>query len=107
MRYLRSLEDSERVRAACVKYLQRYVIDFYSLRLDIVEQMHQIAKELGGQLEAPRLPWKYSWIKAVFGWGLAQRAQLFLPSVKWSLVQSWDKTIFRLENRRFAGSLGA
>ena len=100
MRYLRSLEDSERVRAACVKYLQRYVIDFYSLRLDIVEQMHQIAKELGGQLEAPRLPWKYSWIKTVFGWDCAQRARLFLPSVKWSLLRFWDKTLFRLENRR-------
>jgi glycosyltransferase involved in cell wall biosynthesis len=101
--YLRSLEDSERVRAACVKYLQRCVVDFYPLRLDIVEQMHQTAVELGGQLEMPRLSWKYSWIKGVFGWGWAQRARLFLPSVKWWLLRFWDKTIFRLENRTFAG----
>jgi len=106
MRYLRSLEDSERVRAACVKYLQNFIIEFYPLRLDIVEQMHQTARELGGQLELPRLSWKYSWIKTVLGWGWAQRARLFLPSVKWSLVRSWDKTIFRLENRRLAGSPG-
>jgi glycosyltransferase involved in cell wall biosynthesis len=91
--YLRSLEDSERVRAACVKYLQTYVIDFDPVRLDIVEQMHQTAEELGGQLEMPRLSWKYSWINAVFGWGLAQRARLFLPSIKWSLLRFWDKTI--------------
>jgi glycosyltransferase involved in cell wall biosynthesis len=105
--YLRSLEDSERVRAACVRYLQNYVIDFYPLRLDVVEQMHQIAKELGGQLELPQLSWKYSWIKALFGWGCARRALVFLPSVKWSLLRFWDKTIFRLENRTFAGSFGA
>jgi len=51
MRYLRSLEDSERVRAACLMYLQSNGVDFYPLRLDIVEQMQQTVKELGGQLE--------------------------------------------------------
>lgn len=97
---LRSLEDSGRVRDACIKHLQNYVIDFYPLRLDIVEQMHQTAKDLGGQLEeAPRLSWKYSWIKAVFGWDWAQRAQLLLPSLKWSLVRFWDKVAFRVESR--------
>jgi len=102
MRYLRSLEDSERVRAACVRCLQTCLIDFYPLRLDIVEQMHHTSKELGAQLKLPRLSWKYLWIKTVFGWDCAQRARLFLPSVKWSLLRFWDKTIFRLENRRQA-----
>jgi glycosyltransferase involved in cell wall biosynthesis len=103
--YLRSLEGSERVRKACVKYLQNWLITFYPVRLDIVEQMQQTAEELGGQLEIPRLSWKYSWIKAIFGWGWAQRARLFLPSVKWSLLRFWDKTIFHLENRMQARSL--
>jgi hypothetical protein len=103
--YLRWLEDSERVRADCVRYSQNYVIDFYPLRPDTVEQMYQTAKELGGQLELPRLSWKYSWIKAVFGWDWAQRARLFLLSVRWSLLPFGDKTIFRLENRRQARSL--
>jgi glycosyltransferase involved in cell wall biosynthesis len=106
IRYLRSLEDSSRVRAACVKYLQNYVIDFYPLRLDIVGQMHQTAKDLGAQLELPRLSWKYSWIRVVFGWGWAQRAQLLLPSVKWSLIRRWDKAVFRFKNRRLTDRLG-
>jgi glycosyltransferase involved in cell wall biosynthesis len=100
--YMRSLEESERVRSACVKYLQNYLIDFYPLRLDIVEHMHQTAKDLGGQLKIPRLSWKYSWIKALFGWGWAQRAQLFLPSVKWWMVRFWDKALFAIQNRRLA-----
>ena len=105
--YLRSLEESERVRSACLKYLQNYVIDFYPMRLDIVEQMRQTAKELGGQLEVPRLSWKYSWIKALFGWNLAQRAQLLLPSIKWRLIRQWDKTLFGIQNRRPPGNSGS
>jgi glycosyltransferase involved in cell wall biosynthesis len=100
--YLRSLEDSEKVRAACLKYLQNYLIDFYPLRLDIAEQMHKVAKELGGQLHPPHLSWKYSWIKTLFGWSWAKRAQLFLPSVKWSLIRFWDKALFRIETRGVA-----
>jgi hypothetical protein len=101
IRYLRSLEDSERVRAACLKFLQNYVIDFYPLRRDILEQMHRAARDMGGQLEAPRLSWKYSWIKTLFGWDLAQRAQLILPNVKWSVMRIWDRTLCRLESQVF------
>jgi len=100
--YLRRLEESEQVRAACLRYLQNYLIDFYPLRLDIVEQMHKVAGDLGGQLAPPRLSWKYSWIKTLFGWDLAKRAQLLLPSLKWSLIRFWDKALFSIERRGIA-----
>jgi glycosyltransferase involved in cell wall biosynthesis len=77
--YLRSLEDGERARTACLRYLQNYVIAFYPLRLDLVALMHRTAEELGGQLEVPRLSWKYSWIQRLAGWNSAKRAQLLLP----------------------------
>ena len=102
--YLRSLEDSERVRAACVKYLQTNLIYFYPERPDIIEQVHRSANDLGGRLEAPRLSWKFAWIKAVLGWGFAIRAQLFLPHVKWSLISFWDKILFRIETREKLGA---
>jgi len=103
IRYLRSLEDSQRVRAACVNYLQTLLIYFYPERLDIFEQAEQLAGDLGGQLEVPRLSWKYSWIKAAFGWRPAKRVRLFLPDVRFSLVRYWDKALFRVENRRLEG----
>jgi GT2 family glycosyltransferase len=103
--YLRSLEDSDRVRAACVKYLQNWMIFFYPERLDIFRHAEEMAKSLGGQLRIPRLSWKYSWIEAAFGWPLAKRAQLLLPNIKWSLARFWDKMLYRLENRRLAGNL--
>lgn len=104
IRYLRSLEDSERVRAACLTYLQNYVIDFYPERLDIVEQMYRAAKDLGGQLSPPRLSWKYSWIKALFGWDSATRAQLLVPNLKWLAARYWDKIAYQLEKQDLAGN---
>jgi glycosyltransferase involved in cell wall biosynthesis len=101
--YLRSLDDSATARAACVKFLQNWMEFFYPERLDIFGQAEEMAKTLGGQLEAPRLSWKYSWIRALFGWRFARRAQLFLRNLRWSLVRWWDKTLFRIENRRLAG----
>lgn len=99
--YLRSLEDSQRSRSACVRFLQNWMVFFYPERMDIFRKAQEKAKELGGQVEAPRLSWKYSWIKVLFGWPLARRAQRCLPSVRWSLVRRWDKTLFRIEGRKF------
>lgn len=104
IKYLRSLEDSPRVRAACVKYLQNWLIVFYPERLDIVEQAEQVARDMGGQLEGPHLSWKYAWIKAVFGWSFARRAQIFLPNLRWSLLRSWDKTLYRIQSRTLRSS---
>jgi len=99
IRYLRSLEESERTRASCVRYLQNYLIEFYPRRPDIVEQIRQTASDLGGQLAAPRLSWKYSWMKTLLGWGWAKAAQLVLRNVKWSLIRRWDKMLFHIERR--------
>ena len=49
--YLRSLEDSDRTRAACCTYLQNWLIHFYPERPDIVEDLQELARSLGGQLE--------------------------------------------------------
>jgi glycosyltransferase involved in cell wall biosynthesis len=76
VKYIRSLEDSDRVRAACIRYLQNWLINFYPERPDIVQELEALAMNLGGQLEVPRLRWKYAWIKPLFGWRAAKNAQL-------------------------------
>jgi glycosyltransferase involved in cell wall biosynthesis len=98
--YLRSLEESQRVRTACLKYLQRWLIYFYPERPDIVEQAQQLAAGVGGALEIPRLSWKYAWIAKAFGWGLAKRAQFVLPQLRLALTRSLDKALFRLEGSK-------
>ena len=100
MGHLLGLEDNARSRAACLRYLQNHLVDFFPFRPDIVEQMHEKAKELGGELQPPRLPWKYSWITHLAGWDFAKRVQLLLPALKWSVIRFWDKMAFRMESRR-------
>jgi glycosyltransferase involved in cell wall biosynthesis len=95
--YVRSLEDSERVRAACVRYLQTWLGNFYPNRPDIVEEAQQLAAHLGGRLRPPALRWKYAWMERLFGYRLAKRAQLSLPQLKSSVLRAWDKALFRLE----------
>ena len=105
--YLRSLEDSQRSREACVTYLQNWLVYFYPERLDIVEEMREMARTLGGGLFVPVLSWKYSWIDRLFGRRAAKHAQVVLPEFRWSLERLRDKTLFRWETRRRAGSVGA
>jgi glycosyltransferase involved in cell wall biosynthesis len=99
VRYLRSLEDSPRVRKACVTYFQNWLIYFYPGRPDLVEQTQQLAKELGGELSPPHLSWKYSWIRVLFGWSAAKRARMFLPGLRWSVLRAWDKFLYESEKQ--------
>ena len=81
-------------------YLQNWMVYFYPERADLFERALKLAQELGGELKAPHLSWKYFWIKALFGWPLARRAQVVLPRLRWSLTRLWDKTIFQIADRR-------
>jgi glycosyltransferase involved in cell wall biosynthesis len=97
VQYLRSLEESDRVRNACLTYLQNWYHNFYPDRPDIVLELQSLASELGGRLEKPRLRWKYTWMKPVFGWKAAKWAQRELPQFKNSCVRRYDKAMYRLE----------
>ena len=96
--YLRSLDDSPRARAACVRYLQNWLVNFHPERPDLVMEAQQLAASLGGQLEVPTLSWKYRWIRALLGGIGAKRAQIRLRQLKWSLVRFWDKMLLRVEH---------
>ena len=97
IQYLQSLEESERVRNACLAYMQNWLDHFYPERPDIVAELQGLAAQLQGHLEVPRLRWKYAWMTPIFGWKAAKRAQMALPALKASLVRSWDKAMYSLE----------
>jgi glycosyltransferase involved in cell wall biosynthesis len=98
--YVLSLEDSPRVRAACVVYMHSWLSFFYPERNDLIEEMQSTASELGGNLQMPHLSWKYSWIKSLFGRNLGWRARIVLPQLKWSLLRFSDKVLFHLAGRQ-------
>jgi glycosyltransferase involved in cell wall biosynthesis len=100
VQYLRSLEESERVRRACLTYMQNWYHNFYPERPDIAAELQALAAQLGGHLEVPRLRWKYAWMRPMFGWKAAKWAQMALPQLKASCIRNCDKAIYRLEAGR-------
>ncbi len=105
--YVRSLEESERVRAACLNYLQTRFIRFYPERVALVKQLEQLAAILGGRLEVPQLSWKYSWMRKVFGWTVTKRIRQYYNRWKSSVTRSWDKAFFHLERQNVASRAGS
>jgi len=103
VQYLRSIEESERVRKACLAYLQNWYENFYPERPDLVAALQNLAAQLQGRLDTPRLRWKYAWIQPIFGWKTAKRAQMALPQLKTSLIRDWDRVMDRVENLGSSG----
>ena len=100
IQYVRSLEESDRVRKACLTYMGTWLENFYPERPDLVAELQSVAAELGGKLDQPRLHWKYAWMKPIFGRWVAKRAQIKLPQLRASTDRHWDKVMYRFENRR-------
>ena len=80
--HLLRVENSERSRSACLKYLQRWYFNFYPERIQLVEKANSIAVKLGGHLIEPYLGWKYNWIRYVLGWTTAKKIQKIIRNGK-------------------------
>jgi glycosyltransferase involved in cell wall biosynthesis len=98
--YLLSLEESERTRAACVKYLQNWFHFYYLQRSDLAAELEALAASLGGRLEPPKLSWKYAWIQKTLGWQTATAMQMNYNKLKGKIFRTCDKVAFRLEGTR-------
>ena len=102
IQYLRSLEDSERVRKACLTYIQAWHRNFYPERPDLVQEAQQLAGMLGGRLQPPKLSRKYLWIQKLFGFTAARQVCQQWNQYKSSVMRSWDKALFQLEGGNMA-----
>ncbi len=97
IKYLRSLEDSARVRAACLTYLRNLSTGFHPSRTDILEELQAMARELGDPFGYPKLRWKYSWMSPLVGRELAWKAQLVLPHFKARTKCQWDRLMSQVD----------
>lgn len=97
VRYVRSIEDTPRVREACVTYLQNWVCFFYPDRIDLVKKVEKMAEELGGRLALPVLSWKAVWGAAILGRRRSKRLQDSFARFKWNAGRLWDKLLFLIE----------
>jgi glycosyltransferase involved in cell wall biosynthesis len=102
VQYIRSLEESDRVRKACLVYLQNWSYNVFPERPDVVAELQRMAEELHGSLEVPRLRWKYAWMRPLLGWKAAKWAQEAIPQFKTSCLRHFDQVIYRLGDKRAA-----
>ncbi len=96
LQYLQSLEKSERVRKACLAYLQKHYEDFYPERPDLVRSLQELAAELHGSLQKPQLRSKYDWMRPIFGFKAAKWAQSVLPQLKCSAIRQYERAMQRV-----------
>ena len=97
LEYLRAREDSDRVRAACLNYLEAWLPNFYPDRPDLVGQAQQLAASLGGRLSVPKASWKYAWIEKLFGFAAAKHTQLSYNQAKSFALRAWDKMMYSFD----------
>jgi len=95
-----SLENSERTRLASLRFLQRYLDNFYPLKREIMEEVERLATTIGGKLEVPRLPTKYAWIKRLLGWHALKEIRLHYNIAKLSAAKIADRVLFEWERTR-------
>ncbi|SRR6266487_682867 len=107
IQYLRSLEDSERIREACLAYIESWCPNFYPERHDLVQEAQELALSLGGRLSLPKLSWKYAWMQKLFGWTLTKRIRQYYNGWKSPVMRSWDKALFHLERQHVATRAGS
>ena len=97
IQYVRSLEDSPRVRAACLQFLRDSLIYFYPEQGQILEMARGIAAESGYELGVPALSWKYAWIEKLFGWNRVKPVQQLVRKFRWKIEGYFDKALFVLD----------
>ncbi len=97
--YLRELEDSDKTREACVKYLQTWYRYFYPEKVELVQKMNNMAEALGGKLSPPHLNRKYKIVKGLFGWVAAREAQRMVAAAKLRAILSWYRFTWELSMR--------
>ena len=98
LKYLMSLGETPRTKSAGIRYLQLWLISFYPERMDLVEKLKSMARGLGGELETPKLSWKYRWIQKAFGWNAAKSAQRTYNGSKVRLLHKVDHIRYQRES---------
>ena len=105
IQYLRSLEESERVRKACLTYIQTWYDNFYPERPDLVAELQALADGTSGSsgCAAPALEIRVDetgiWMES------CKMGSVALPQLKASYFRHCDKAIYRLEASRAAATV--
>jgi glycosyltransferase involved in cell wall biosynthesis len=94
IQYLRSMEESERIREACLALLQSTFDFFYPDKTGLIEEMNTLASELGGKLLPPNFSWKFNLARRLLGWNLAKEIRHKSRKLKLGIVVKLDRMMY-------------
>jgi glycosyltransferase involved in cell wall biosynthesis len=96
IKHIRALEESERTKTACIKFLDMRLRYFYPVKPAIVKAAEKLANELGGTLRQPEMSWKMRLVVKIAGWGLAMKISNWLWTIEVLSRKNWDRIIDRV-----------
>jgi hypothetical protein len=88
--HLRSLQDDERTRAACVNLLQTRLCYFYPDETGLLEDAQRVARGLGGHLVAPAQSLEFRLIAKFVGGRTAMKAKMFIWRAGLKVRMKWN-----------------
>jgi len=97
--YLRSLEDSERSRKACMLFLQNGFGYYHWKQASIMQHANILAKELGGELLPPVPKPRLRIARAILGRNLAEKTRRLTWVLKELIKANWDKLLYDLSKK--------
>jgi glycosyltransferase involved in cell wall biosynthesis len=96
IQYLLSLENSERTKSACLNALQNLLPLVYPEKEEWVTRINDLASELGGNLRAPPVNWKYYPVEKLFGREGRIKMVNNWRKIKNLMQRNWDKLHYHL-----------
>ena len=93
-----SLEENERTRAACVKYLQNRMINFYPENKKILKEINLLAKQLGGELQAPHIGKNYQYLVNLLGFKRTKDIAFLIRRNKTRIYRKIDNMLYFLSS---------
>lgn len=98
--YLRSLEDSERTRKACLLFLQNGFGYHHLKQASILQEARSLAKQLGGELTPLTPKPRLRFARAILGRNLAEKTRRLTWVLKVLIKANWDKLLHDLSKNR-------
>jgi len=99
IQYLRSLEESERTRNACLKYIENWFPLFYPEHQEVVAGFNKMAADLGGKLEPQGVGWKYYPMAKLIGLEKTKKLRANWGKNKLAIMSKLDKMLLRLAGK--------
>lgn len=98
--YLRSLQDNDRTKAACLQLLQDNMGSFYPDHVNVLKKANDLAGQLGGRLVPPTLSWRYSLARKVLGATLAKKTKRTTGILRLLIAWNFDKLMYGLSKNK-------